>query len=495
MPEASGVTGFARRTFGPLPGFVAAWALLLDSVVLVAIIAACIPHYLSVFWPLLQDRPYSLACGIGIVALLILLNVLGLRESVRLSVLVTVLSLATLVLLITVGFLAELRPDVVAAQISIGTAPTWSGLVFAVPLAAAAFIGLDAVSSRAESALRPASDMPRVINIVMPLIVLLGIGLAVLALSAMPVSSNVLPVDPATGRTEQVPVVETGTPGVYALAGDPAIEVVVPVRQEGSTWVIPAQEPTGEVYRAGRPPGHPPVRLAREQRLSAGPAHRRRRQPAGRPGLAPRPAPSLAGRAHLGRAVPGRERGRGRVRAHHLLAGTALPGARRAGPRRRGAQDPLHRHRPVRCLRGRTPASPPTPCCCSGSSGSGRRSPSPWRTPRSSRSGTASRRNLAPTSCRSASATVARSSPCRRSSARSRARRSGSSWSRPTRRDAWSASCGWAPACSCTWCTGARRGCRSGGSQSSAGCRRRRSRTSTTSASSSPSTARGSPTR
>ncbi len=115
MPEASGVTSFARRTFGPLPGFVAAWALLLDSIVLVAIIAACIPHYLSVFWPLLQDRPYSVACGIGIVALVILLNVLGLRESVRLSVLVTVLSLATLVLLITVGFLAELRPDVVAA--------------------------------------------------------------------------------------------------------------------------------------------------------------------------------------------------------------------------------------------------------------------------------------------------------------------------------------------------------------------------------------------
>ncbi len=96
--------------------------------------------------------------------------------------------------------------------------------------------------------------MPRVFNIVMPLIVLLGIGLAVLALSAMPVSSNVLPVDPATGRTEQVPVVETGESGVFALAGDPSVEVVVPVRQEGSAWVIPAQEPTGEVYsQDGRP--------------------------------------------------------------------------------------------------------------------------------------------------------------------------------------------------------------------------------------------------
>ena len=37
MPEASGVASFARRAFDPLTGFVAAWALLLDSIILVAI--------------------------------------------------------------------------------------------------------------------------------------------------------------------------------------------------------------------------------------------------------------------------------------------------------------------------------------------------------------------------------------------------------------------------------------------------------------------------
>ena len=120
MPEASGVTSFARRTLGPLPGFAAAWGLLLDSIILVAIAASFIPHYLSVFWPQLQDRPYSTMCGIGVVALLLLLNVAGLRESVRLSSLVTALGLATLVLLIAVGFLTELKPDVVARQISLG---------------------------------------------------------------------------------------------------------------------------------------------------------------------------------------------------------------------------------------------------------------------------------------------------------------------------------------------------------------------------------------
>ena len=74
----------------------------------------------------------------------------------RLNSLMAVLGLATLVLLIAVGFLVELKPDVVAEQIALGTAPTWSRLIFAVPMAAAAFIGLDAVSSRAESALNPA---------------------------------------------------------------------------------------------------------------------------------------------------------------------------------------------------------------------------------------------------------------------------------------------------------------------------------------------------
>jgi amino acid transporter/nucleotide-binding universal stress UspA family protein len=258
MPEASGVTSFARRTLGPLPGFAAAWGLLLDSIILVAIAASFIPHYLGVFWPQLQDRPYSTMCGIGVVALLLLLNVAGLRESVRLSSLVTALGLATLVLLIAVGFLTELKPDVVARQISLGTAPTWASLVFAIPLAAAAFVGLDAVSSRAESARDPARDVPRAIGIVLPLIIVIGIGLAVVALSAMPVTYNVVPVDATTGLTQQVPVVKDDAGGAFVLQSDPSVEVVVPVDQTDAGWVIPAQEPSGDVYEMQ---GAPATRL------------------------------------------------------------------------------------------------------------------------------------------------------------------------------------------------------------------------------------------
>jgi basic amino acid/polyamine antiporter, APA family len=258
MPESSGVTSFSRRAFGPLAGFIAAWALLLDSIVLVAIVCSFIPSYLSVFWPQMQDWPYDFLTSLAVLVLIVSLNVLGAHESVRLNTLLAFLGLASLVVLVVVGFFVAERPGVLWAQIDLGTAPTWHSLLYAVPLAVAAFIGLDAVSSRAEKALRPATDIPRAINIVLPLIVALAVGLAVVALSALPVGSNVVPVDPSTGLTVPVPVVPGARPGVFVLAADPATDVLVPVEASGQGHVIPAQKPAGSVTAS---PAGPVTRL------------------------------------------------------------------------------------------------------------------------------------------------------------------------------------------------------------------------------------------
>jgi len=258
MPEASGVASFARRAAGPMAGFAAGWAVLLDSVIFVAIACASIPHYLGAVWPQLQERPYSAVVGLVAVGLLVALNGLGLTESVRLSSLTAVLCLATLVLLVGVGLIVLLEPGTLWREVDLGAAPTWRQLLFAVPLAAAAFVGLDAVSSRAGSAARPARDVPLAVNLVTPLVVVLGFGLAVVALSALPVGSNVVPVDPGTGLTQPVRAVPGEENGVFVLADDPATEVVVPVRQDGTGHVIPAQEPPGEVVMVD---GAPAARL------------------------------------------------------------------------------------------------------------------------------------------------------------------------------------------------------------------------------------------
>ncbi len=185
MPEASGVASFARRAFDPLVGFGAAWAILLDSLILVALACKFVPFYLGAVWPQLQERPYDLLIGGGVLALLVILNLLGLHESPRLDLPAGRPRPRDARAAHPGGAASSLfRPGAAWGQIDLGTAPTWSRLLFAVPLAAAAFTGLDAVSSRAESALRPARDVPLTINLVLPLIVVLAVAVAGIGLSA-----------------------------------------------------------------------------------------------------------------------------------------------------------------------------------------------------------------------------------------------------------------------------------------------------------------------
>jgi len=258
LPDASGATSFARRAFDPMMGFAAAWALLLDSAVFVAITCLAVPHYLGALWPQLQVWPYDLVLGAGVLVIVIVLNLLGLPESVRLSSLAAVLGFSTLVLLLVVGLFVMLRPGDVWSQIDLGVAPTWGSLLWVLPLSLGALLGIDTVSSRAETALHPESDVPRAITVMPPIIIALSVGLGLIALSVLPVEANVVPVDPATRLTRPVAVVPGDRQGVYVMADDPSITVYVPVSREDGGYVIPAQRPAGPVVEQD---GSPVTRL------------------------------------------------------------------------------------------------------------------------------------------------------------------------------------------------------------------------------------------
>src|SRR3712207_1896045 len=76
-PEAGGSPGFARRAFNEFASFFAAWAQMLNYVVTVAISAFFVPHYiggLSEPLDFLRESPGDVAFGIGIVALLGVIN-------------------------------------------------------------------------------------------------------------------------------------------------------------------------------------------------------------------------------------------------------------------------------------------------------------------------------------------------------------------------------------------------------------------------------------
>src|ERR671925_890062 len=109
FPEAGGSSSFARRAFNEFWSFFAAWGQMLNYIITVAISAFFVPHYLGVFWEPLRDSPGDIIGGIVIVTLLSAVNIVGVRESARLNILLAVIDFATQLLLLVLGIVLVLN--------------------------------------------------------------------------------------------------------------------------------------------------------------------------------------------------------------------------------------------------------------------------------------------------------------------------------------------------------------------------------------------------
>src|SRR5215831_8715078 len=86
FPEAGGSSSFARHGFNELVSFGAAWAQMLVYVVTIATSAFFVPHYLSVFWEPLKTNPWDIVGGAIVIVLLVLVNIIGVKEAARLNI-------------------------------------------------------------------------------------------------------------------------------------------------------------------------------------------------------------------------------------------------------------------------------------------------------------------------------------------------------------------------------------------------------------------------
>src|SRR4030067_1594981 len=103
IPEAGGSASFARHGFNNLVGFIAGWALMLSYIVTMAISAYTIPPYLSYFWPALESTSVSTVVAMGIIGFLMIINVLGVRESTGLNIFFICIDIATQVAIVVMG--------------------------------------------------------------------------------------------------------------------------------------------------------------------------------------------------------------------------------------------------------------------------------------------------------------------------------------------------------------------------------------------------------
>src|SRR4051812_12231661 len=186
-PEAGGSSSFARHAFNEFWSFFAAWGQMLNYIITVSISAFFVPHYLGVFWGPLRHSPGDIVGGIVIVAVLAVVNVVGVKEAAGLNVFLALADFATQVLLVVVGAVLVLSPETLVNNVDFGRYPTIGNFLIAIPVGMVAYTGIETVSNLAEEARDYGRTIPRSIAGVVIAVAVIYAFLPSVALSAMPV--------------------------------------------------------------------------------------------------------------------------------------------------------------------------------------------------------------------------------------------------------------------------------------------------------------------
>ncbi len=218
LPEAGGSSAFARRAFqSDAISFVAGWALLLDYVVTIAISAYTVPPYLGYFWPVLRTPVGHFAASAALITFLTAVNIVGIKQSTSLSLVLAIFGNVTQLALIAIGFVAFVNLPALLSQFTIGVHPTWGQFIYSVTIAMVAYTGIEAISQMSGEVRDPGKNVPRGMLLTMFTVLFMYMGIVFVAISAMPfgpvagsewaseLTINYLE-DPIAGIAAQMPV-------------------------------------------------------------------------------------------------------------------------------------------------------------------------------------------------------------------------------------------------------------------------------------------------
>src|SRR5215217_2461398 len=186
-PEAGGSSSFARHAFNEMVSFIAAWGQMLNYTITVAISAYFVPHYLAVFWEPLAESPGDIIGGAVLIAILALINIRGTEESARLNLILAVADLATQVVLVGIGIVLVLSPDILVDNVHLGVAPSWSDFFLGIAVGMIAYTGIETISNMSEEAKDAPKTVPKGVGLTVVAVLGLYALLPLIALSAMPV--------------------------------------------------------------------------------------------------------------------------------------------------------------------------------------------------------------------------------------------------------------------------------------------------------------------
>lgn len=172
-PVAGGGQYYAMRGLGDFFGVISGSALVLDYTLCVALFAYFCSTYMNHFFPALTA--WTTAFGpfhevhlglmlqtLCIIALLVWLNIRGMREASLLNEVIGIGVILTEVAIIVLGFLFVWHPELVSEQWTAAWATMDSKtFLYGASLAIISFVGLESISQAAQETRRPATIVPR----------------------------------------------------------------------------------------------------------------------------------------------------------------------------------------------------------------------------------------------------------------------------------------------------------------------------------------------
>jgi APA family basic amino acid/polyamine antiporter len=189
--DRAGSTVFARYAFNELVSFVAGWAVLLDYIILIAVTSLSATNYLAAFHGPLGEGTDELILSLGIIAYVAIRNVRGFSttRTKRIGALV-VADLAVQLLLIVLGLVVFFSWDALTDPIKLGTVPPWKDVIFALGVATVTFTGLESASGLSGEVAIGRAGLKRLINSAGVTVIVMYTGIALVALTALPVVGN-----------------------------------------------------------------------------------------------------------------------------------------------------------------------------------------------------------------------------------------------------------------------------------------------------------------
>lgn len=185
LPEAGGSASYARHAFNDIGGFLSGWALMLSYIVTIAISAFVIPPYLGYFWaPLKESAIIGPAFAMGIIFFLMVINVVGVKETTVVNVMAAVMDLLVQILIITLGLLIVFNFDKLSFNVT-SFWPSWDNLFLGIALAAIAYTGVETMSQMAEETKRPTVRVPKALTLMIITVLVLFGGVSIVGFSAM----------------------------------------------------------------------------------------------------------------------------------------------------------------------------------------------------------------------------------------------------------------------------------------------------------------------